>query len=152
VLNDEEEKAVALMALGPYLTEDLLKQAFEATLDMKQLKPKVAVLVTLTPHLTEELLKRSFNYALSIEQDFSTYISTNFLDRSVDFSLSGDLRAILLAALAPSLIEASLKQALEAIITFEGESRVGPLKALAPQLQGRLLEQALAIAMTLEHK
>jgi len=124
-------RALALSALAPRLTGELLQQALSAALSMDDsLGERVLVLNALAPQLTGDLLRQALHVALAFDQE-------------------GE-RALALAALAPQLIDEQLQQGLGAALVFDDEvNRALALAALAPRLTGKDHQRALETAMSI---
>lgn len=141
----DSPKGNALISLGPLLSERLLRQAFEAALELSVgcnsfgHCPCVDALIGLVPHMTAELQAEVFEIALELREEWS--------------------RARLLISLESHLPEPLRGQALEKALAAAREirevgRRVRPLSDLTlhlPEpLQAQVRREALAAAREIE--
>ena len=126
-ITDNYSRAKALIALAPYLPENLLASALATAADIAGEYARVEALTGLAPHLPEDLLAKALAAASTI---------THFINR-----------ADVLTGLAPHLPEGLLASALTAAAEIDyGFPRGDALTGLAPYLPEYLLPDALATA------
>ncbi|MBW4596693.1 MAG: hypothetical protein KME46_28280 [Brasilonema angustatum HA4187-MV1] len=168
---ESNQRAEALSALAPYLSESLLSIALEAALGIQSDSYRASALSGLAPHLSEVLLEKALEVALSIKDDryrasaltgLAPHLSEVLLEKALEVVLSIKYykhRTKALTGLAPHLSEVLkaevLEKALEVILSIKDDyNRADALTGLAPHLsevlKAEVLEKALEVALSIK--
>lgn len=168
-MKNEQDQAVALTGLAPYLSEPQLNEAFDLTQSMTQEQDRLAALVGMAPHFPRILLREALTNIRAMKRaahrvsgiaslmphlplEEHTSLIAEMMD-SVRLIESRDEQTHTIAELAATLSrQGYIQEALQTIPVIEdrqGQTQV--IATLAPYLPDSLLQNVLSDGESLHH-
>jgi molybdopterin-biosynthesis enzyme MoeA-like protein len=143
-IQDESERAEALVGLAPHLPESMMKEALDAAKQIQNESERAEALVGLAPHLPESMMKELLDAAIQISYGCHWGNGLNQIKHQY-------YRTVTLVKIAPYLPESMMKEAFDAAIQIQDEYyRAEALVKMAPYLPESMMKEALDVAIQIQ--